>query len=358
MKKKFLSLLVLPAMLFGVVSCGSSATAETDLPNAGTAVEEAEGKEALKSALSKSVALNDTTNAIAVEMSGGYLDASFSTSTTYGSATTTISANAHVKDAYLKVAAAGFTSDKVSDVKSSVKLGANINAEVVLPTGLVDSSQDTTFSKSLAAEAYLDNGTGYINLSDDLSELVSTFVQSGTTLPTKFKITDTLKAEALPLLTEETYTEAFNSISSTVESLLEGVGASWLNHGDNVYSLTLAVSGENLRTALSSALSSNDQIASYAQLAAGVLETIDDNDFIKLAAIFDTEKGLKSIGFNAGIDASSSTSQAVSGMTVASSMSLSLKAGFKFNFYSGTDAKVDSVSNPESYTEIDLGLTA
>jgi hypothetical protein len=350
MKKKFLSLLILPAILVGTVSCGNSATAETDLPNAGTAVEATEGKEALKSALSKSLVSGDNSGAFAVEMTGGYLDAVLSSNTTYAGETMALNAEAHVSNATFKLAAAGLTSSSVNDLKASAKVSAGLNAKASIPTGTSENST-TELSKNISAEAYLQNAVVYAKASDDLLSLVSSL---GLTIDqSSVKTALPITADMLPLISEESFESALAGIDSSLESFFETTGGVWLSHGDNTYSFSFSFAGESLKSLVSTALSDSDStVASYAEAFKGLLEKIDDSDFIKASAIFDKENGLKSIGFNANIDLALSTSQSVGDVTYTSSASLTFKAGFKFNFSYGSAVSVDSVTNADQYEEL------
>lgn len=350
MKRKYLSLLLLPLM---VVSCGSKEVNEVGLPDSGQEVTQEEASTHFKKALKASTELG-ANDALSVGLEGGYLDFGFNlemplpssllSSETSSESTMKNSMEFHLSELNLKAAAKGFTATSANDIKASSEVRGKFSAKMS-GTGLLGETNVDT-SSAIYAAAYIKDGYLYAETDDATANALNSTIgainkDASETVKKKVKTSLGIKDSDLPLVSQEAFDEISNEVEDTESTIVENI--KFLKHNNGSYSYSLNLTGNDIKKALEDT-SSSEGTSSFIDINSIVtsLKGLDENDNFAFAFIFD-DNGLKSVGFKSAINASYKDDK--SGVN----LDLNFSAGFKFTFAKGSNVTINEPTDPDTF---------
>jgi hypothetical protein len=349
MKRKYLSLLLLPLM---VVSCGSKEVNEVGLPDGGQEVTKEEAGTHFKKALKASTELG-ANDALSVGLEGGYLDFGFSlemplpssllSSETSSESTMKNTMEFHLSDLNFKAAVKGFTATNVNDIKASSEVRGNFSAKMSGNGLLGQTNVDT--SSAIYAAAYIKDGYLYAETDDATANAINNTIgainkDASETVKKKVKTPLGIKEDDLPLVSQEAFDTILKDVEDTENTALENV--KFLKHNNGSYSYSLNLSGADIKKALEDTSSSESSSFISVDSIVTSLKDLDENDNFAIAVIFD-DNGLKSVGLKTAIETSYADEKS------GTNLSLKLGAGFKFTFAKGSNVTINEPANPKSF---------
>lgn len=361
LRKQNIALVLLPLLL---VSCGdSTSNNETKLPNSGTVVTADIGKTQLKKAFASTANLDENNDAIGLKVSGAHLETAVETNVSYSGITVgKIAASFKLTNGTFNVGVKGMTGDKAADFKAYAGASVNVNGNLSITSNTPDSTgtmQESTTTRNYdgtySVSASIDNSTLYADLSNkEVFSLANTFLSTQMiTLPTSGKIKTALdmKDSDFPLITSSDTEELDKAYQEFYQSLPEG--GTYKDHGNDVYSYSGTVTGEELNKYLGDDTSVSDSLS--ADLSFDAASSYD------YALIFN-DKGFESFGIectaklNVTSNLSSNTLDSSSDdvtvpLSYSATGSVEAKFGVKIELVTGNDVSFPTI-NDADYTVI------
>lgn len=360
MKKQSISILLLVPML--LTSCGSNNTDPVSLPNKGTEITAEEGKSKFKQsydAVATSDDAKSTSDAIEFSLSDGSFgfDVDLSTKGSDGKETTPkIKGGFHFADFDASVAIKGITSKSADDVKGYMSLSFSLDYDLTFDGLTLGLGGTTSFKKektTYKVEAFFNKDGFYANFSDaNVLSLVKGFV--GTNYSEilgngKYYLPATITDSSLPIVEATTEDDsAYNTLEPVVFNM--STEGTFKSHGNDTYSYSYSIDSTKIKEeldeakkALSDGVNGDLTLNTYVSLLNYL--TVDTSSSLDYAVIFNTTKGISSVGFK---DTIKLNYKDLTGMSGTVSASASLKASVNV----GTSVTVKEVTNKDTYTNI------
>lgn len=355
-KNKISFLLLLPLML---TSCSSSNPVA--LPNKGTDISAAEGKAKLKQSYDASVdSEENSTDAFEISLSdvSFTLDANLTTKDSEGKETSPYAKlSFQLTDLSISLGMKGLTSTNADDIKGYMGIEFTLAFDYeadTSKTNLIANKVSTKFEKKkYAINAYFDKSAFYLDLSNEnVKNLIESLNKNNPTFSIgsgKYYIDSPFADAELPLLKKsDSDTSSYAKIESSFINMdSEGT---FKNHGDDIYSYSYSIDGTKLSEEVKNQdidkdFSSSQSISSLLSLSDSI--TIDSSSKVDYALIFNTQKGISSIGYKEDLKMNYKNDYTNMSGTITSSSSAKLS----FNYGSGITIKeVDDKSSYNKYT--------
>lgn len=355
-KQKISFLLLFPLML---TSCSSSDPVA--LPNKGTDISATEGKAKLKQSYDASVDSEESsTDAFEISLSNVSftIDANLSAKDSEGKETSPyMKLSFQLTDLSITLGAKGLTSTNADDIKGymGIEFTLAFDYEADLSqTSLMTNKISTKFEKKkYAINAYFDKDAFYLDLSNenvlnlikDLNKNNPTFnIGSG-----KYYVDSPFANADLPLLKKsDKDTETYSKIESSILNMeTEGT---FKSHGDDIYSYSYSIDGKKLSETIENqnideSFSGSQSIISQFNFTDSI--SIDSSSKVDYALIFNTKKGVSSIGYKEDLKLNYKNDKTNMSGTITSGSSAKLS----FNYGSGITIKeAGDKSDYQKYT--------
>lgn len=358
MKKHNISLLLLVPMM--LTSCNSNANA-VGLPNKGTEITAEEGKAKFKQSYdAKATSEEGSNDAFELSLSNVSfnLDLDISTKDSDGKATTPYTKfSFKLSDLSVSFAMKGLTSSKAEDIKGYMGIEFTLEYNYEAKNGIGFASSTVTSKlekKKYSVDAYLDSTAIYFDLSNEnvlnlLKSTVKNFYPDISSSNGLYYIENQISDNELPLIkASDVDVSSYTKIESSIINM-ENEGT-FKSHGNDTYSYSYSMNGTKLNEEInknvnSSSSSSVDLILNYAKYI-----TVDSNSKFEYAVIYNTNKGISSIGYNEDLNLNfNDTDKNLSG-TITSSSSA------KLSFDYGSGVKVKELSDKSGYKKYNSHL--
>lgn len=349
--KKHISLLFIPLFL---ASCGSTG-AETKLPNNGTKIDAAVGKEKLKLAVKNEMTPDENkSDAFGFSINGAHFSEKIDGSISIANQTfASITSKVEAKNGEFNFGVKGMTSDSCNDFRATLYAGIDINGSttvkyntnITVPASNPKVDMPATsaeFKGTYKASADILENNLYLDLSNKqtlsfintyVCKLVGSIPASG-----KVKLPLGLKDEEFPLIDTADIAEFDAKYEEFFKELPEG--GEFKDHGKAGFSYSGKLGKEDIEKEM------NDDAADDTTLSSATF-TAKSDAYFKYALVF-KETGLVSFGVDAsvGFDLSAGLSaEGIPGYKFATAGNVEF--GAKFEFLRGSDVKFPEVKTEE-----------
>ncbi len=349
-KKNLITLLFLPVL---ITSCSGSTGNETKLPNNGTAIDRAVGKEKLKAAVKSEVEPEGDNDAFGFSISGAHFSESFTGGITVANqSVATISSKIEAKNGKINFGVKGHTGKSANDFRATLSASININGnynttyntQIAVPTADASAaatpSTNAEFKGDYAVSADLFEKNLYVDLSNkQVFSLLSTFLgQYTSSLPAsgKAKVALNMSDEDFPLISNIDTTEFDDAYEEFYSSLPDD--GEFKDHGKAGYSYSGKLTGTKL----------NEEVSSDSSTSNSLSYTFGADSSFSYALIFN-ESGFVSFGIDANLGITTTVDLGTTDIGYKMNYSGNLSFGLKFEFLRGNDVKFPTVDT-SAYT--------
>ncbi len=361
MKKQNISILFLIPMM--LTSCNNNSS-PVALPNKGTEITAEEGKAKFKQSYDASVASdNSSSDAFQFSFSNVSFTLDADVSAKDGETSSTVAKfSFKLTDLSATFAIKGLTSNNADDIKGYMGLEFSLEYNYEVDASLISMASGTLSGKlekkKYEINAYFDKSALYLDLSNEnVLALLKSINKNYVTSPFnsgngKYYIDSPFANSQLPLVKSsdvdvESYTK-FESSFINMES--EGT---FKSHGNDTYSYSYSLDGSKINSEFEKLKNADIDTSGNQSLNIGLSlmknVSIDSSSKLEYAAIFNTNKGITSIGYNEDMKLNyGDTSSNISG-TITSTSSAKLS----FDYGSGVTVKeVGDKSGYKKYTSL------
>lgn len=358
-KKYSFAVLLLPLLL---TSCGNDAT---KLPNKGTEITAEEGKTQLKKAFAVDAEVKDDASEDALGISIKDVSLGIDGNRTIsGSKPSGLKLNASVSDIGLELAVKGFTSTHADDLEYY----ARATGKVSYKANYTESTKSTEYSKNLNLDSsvYADNEERYLDLSNsDLVEVIGPLTKVLTLPKGKYKTDNPLhfSDSNRPLISvDKTSNDSAICYNQFEEFLVSGAEKGvFKSHGNDVYSYSYTLNAEDFKNQIRKALENifGQAAPTYDRDSTDITNknreeikkslTVDNDSKVSFSAVFNSKKGIQSIGYSGNFKVSVDTTSIVEKDGAVVKGELSQKSTYKIEFTRGKDVVLHGVTNKDSY---------
>lgn len=295
--------------------------------------------------------------------------------------------HAHIDDASFNAGVKGLTSKKVEDLKGSLSSKAKFDVGGSLSIGDTKSSYKAP-SGSYGFDAYLDNNSVYLDLSDTKLQSMFDVVQkenseykslangnADVALASKAMFNLGLEDENLPITSKENLDAFTKNVSEKIEDIASKGGTiKAMDHGNGTYSYS--VETKDLNNAydfmdeiqFTSAFQYEKQDNNEEQKDGETTTTsiLNTNHTIKrsfkvnnysIAYIFN-EKGISSIGTTIDVGYSYENKFDLNGYSFGTKVTMNYTLNGRINFNVGEDVKIAEVQDKDSYKVTDEDINS
>lgn len=349
--KKYISLLFIPLLL---ASCGNTGS-ETKLPNNGTKIDSAVGKEKLKLAIKSEMTPDENkSDAFGFSISGAHFSENVDGSISIANqAFASITSKVEAKNGKFDFGVKGMTSKSCNDFRATISAGIDINgstavkynANIAVPTSDVKADMPATsaeFKGAYKASANILENNLYIDLSNkQILSFINTYIGNlAETIPVsgKVKLPLGLTDEEFPLIDADDIAEFDAKYDEFFKELPEG--GEFKDHGKAGFSYSGKLGKEDIEKEVSDNTADNNTSTSAIFIA-------NADSYFSYALVF-KETGLVSFGIDAsvGFDISAGlSSDGIPGYEFATTGNVEF--GAKFEFLRGSDVKFPEVKTEE-----------
>lgn len=355
-KSKISCLLLLPLMLAG---CSSSDPVA--LPNKGTEISATEGKAKLKQSYDASVSSEEgSADAFEISLSNVSftIDANISAKDSEGKETSPYAKlNFQLTDLSISAGMKGLTSTNADDIKGYMGIEFTLAFDYELDmsqSSFMTSKVTSKFEKKkYAINAYFDKTAFYFDFSNEnVMNLIKDLTKNNPTFSIgsgKFYADSPFADAELPLLKKsDVDAEDYSKIESSILNMdSEGT---FKSHGNDIYSYSYSIDGSKLneevkKQDIDTDFSGNQSISALLNIKDFI--TVDSSSKVEYALVFNTTKGISSVGYKEDLKLNYKNEKANMSGTITSSSSAKLS----FNYGSGITIKeVDDKSSYQKFT--------
>ena len=358
-KNKIFFLLLFPLMLTGCTSSDPVA-----LPNKGTDISSTEGKAKLKQSYDASVDSKEgSSDAFEISLSNVSfsIDANLSAKDSEGNETSPYAKlNFQLTDLSISLGMKGLTSTNADDIKGYMgiefTLAFDYEADMSRTSLLTNKVSSKFEKKKYAINAYFDKTAFYLDLSNEnVLNLIKDINKNNPTFSIgsgKYYIDSPFDESDLPLLKKsDADTDTYAKIESSFLNMdSEG---SFKSHGNDIYSYSYSIDGKKLsdqvkKQDIDTDFTGSQSISTLLNFTDSL--SIDSSSKLDYTLIFNTTKGISSIGYKEDLKLNYKNDYTNMSGTITSSSSAKLS----FNYGNGISIK--EINDKSSYQKFTMEI--